>query len=112
MKRTLILLGLLFVGTLIGASQAPAIDGKAPVWRYNSHTRELPFPRGERAQSVWASGACWTECGSYCAWGLAGCLQVDAQGRCLKLTDKCDRYCQRECRTMGGPLLPIEFFWE
>jgi hypothetical protein len=28
----------------------------------------------------------------------------------LKLTDKCDRYFQRGCRTSGGPLLPIE--WE
>ncbi len=69
----------------------------------------LPFPRSERAQSVWASGACRSECGSYCAWGLVGCLERDAQGQCLKLTDSCDRYCQRECRTSSGPLLPIDF---
>jgi hypothetical protein len=73
------------------------------------YTRALPFPRSERAQSVWASGACWTECGSYCAWGMAGCLEVDAQGQCLKLTDDCDRYCQRQCRTSGGPWLPLDF---
>lgn len=69
----------------------------------------LPFPRSERAQSVWASGACWSECGSYCAWGEAGCLTRDTQGQCLKLTDTCDRYCQRACRTSGGPLLPLDF---
>jgi hypothetical protein len=28
----------------------------------------------------------------------------------LKLTDKCDRYFQRDCRTSGGPLLLTE--WE
>jgi hypothetical protein len=112
MKRAIALLGLLFVGILMTSGPAFAADGTAPPWRYSTNRHELPFARGERAQSVWASGACWSECGSYCAWGLAGCLQVDAQGRCLKLTDKCDRYCQRECRTMGGPLLPIEFPWE
>jgi hypothetical protein len=69
----------------------------------------LPFPRSERAQSVWASNACWSECGSYCAWGLAGCLARDAQGQCVKLTDTCDRYCQRNCRTSGGPLLTPDF---
>lgn len=67
-------------------------------------SKSLPFPRGERAQSVWASNACWSGCQSYCTWGENACLQVDAQGRCLKITDRCDRYCQRECRTMGGPL--------
>ena len=110
MKR--ILLGLMFVGILLGACPAMAADGKAPPWRYNAHSADLPFPRSTRVESIWASGACWTECGSYCAWGLGGCLKEDSQGRCVKLTDKCDRYCQRECRTMGGPFLPIEFPWE
>lgn len=69
-------------------------------------SKALPFPRGERSQSVWASGACWSECGSYCAWGLVGCLKRDAQGQCLQVTDRCDRYCQNRCRSQGGPLLP------
>ncbi|MFA6267206.1 MAG: hypothetical protein WC670_16000 [Pseudolabrys sp.] len=69
----------------------------------------LPFARSERAQSVWASGACWTQCGSYCAWGQTACLSRDAQGQCLKLTDDCDRYCQRSCRSSGGPWLPLDF---
>ncbi|HZL30895.1 MAG TPA: hypothetical protein VFC54_07525 [Pseudolabrys sp.] len=69
----------------------------------------LPFPRSERAQSVWSSGACWSECGSYTAWNLAACLERDRQGRCVKRADSADRACQRECRTSGGPLLPIDF---
>ena len=113
MRRIIIFVGLICVVLLAAAAgPAAAADGKAPSWRFNSHGTELPFPRSERAEAVWASGACWTECGSYCAWGMAGCLKEDLQGRCLKLTDKCDRYCQRECRTRGGPYLPIEFPWE
>lgn len=69
----------------------------------------LPFPRSERAQSVWASSACTRDCGAYCAWGQAQCLERDTQGQCLKLTDACDRYCQRNCRTSGGPYLPLDF---
>jgi len=121
MKPWLILIALLLGGILLpGGGPASAGDGKAwdvkpsdvKIWRYGAPGPELPFPRSERAQSVWASGACWSECGAHCAWGMAGCLERDAQGTCLKLTDKCDRYCQRECRTSGGPLLPIEFFCE
>ena len=112
MRRTGILLGLLLVGVLMAAAPVAAAEGQAPSWRYNAHNQELPFPRSKRAESVWASGACWTECGSYCAWGLAGCLKDDSQGRCLKLTDKCDRYCQRQCRSRGGPFLSVELPWE
>ena len=112
MKRAGILSGLFVVGILTVALPAFAGEGRAPTWRYNAHSPEPPFPRSARAESVWASVPCWNDCGSYCAWGLAGCLKEDSQGRCLKLTDKCDRYCQRACRTRGGPLLPIEFPWE
>lgn len=69
----------------------------------------LPFARSERAQAVWASGACWRDCGATCAWGQTQCLKRDSQGQCLKLTDDCDRYCQRTCRTSGGPWLPLDF---
>ena len=117
MKSSTILLTLLLVlGAVFGVILTPAAAAdqtsmRPSVWRMGVQ-REVPFPRSERAQSVWASGACWSECGAYCAWGQSGCLERDAQGQCLKLTDKCDRYCQRECRTSGGPLLPIEFPWE
>jgi hypothetical protein len=111
MKQKSILSGLIVLCILVVAGPA-AGDQKAPPWRYNAHSAELPFSRSERAQSVWASSACWSGCGAYCAWGLAGCLKEDSQGRCLKLTDKCDRYCQRECRTRGGPFLSVEFPWD
>jgi hypothetical protein len=113
MKPSIVLFALLWIGILgpVGgtAGAADIQASTAPPWRYNAPGSTLPFPRNERAQSVWASGACWSECGSYCAWGQAGCLAHDAQGQCLKLTDTCDRYCQRECRTSGGPLIPDIF---
>jgi hypothetical protein len=112
MKRKLILIALLIGSVLmLPAGSAAAGDGVRP-WRASTKSQELPFPRDERAQSVWSSGACWSDCGSYCAWGQTGCLQRDAQGQCIKLTNACDRYCQRECRTSGGPLLPIDFPWD
>ena len=116
MIPSMILLALLIGGILL-PSAGPAAASDQKLMRASPSTMAaprdlLPFPRGERAQSVWASGACWSECGSYCAWGQSGCLERDAQGTCVKLTDKCDRYCQRACRTSGGPLLPIEFFWD
>ena len=111
MTRLRIFAGLLSLGITMIAGDACAADNKTS-WRYNTHGSELPFSRSERAQAVWGSDRCWRECESYCAWGMAGCLQQNAQGLCLKLTDKCDRHCQRTCRTTGGPYLPIEFPWE
>lgn len=120
MVRVLVLvalvLSLVWFGPVV-AADGPAVTATSTrsdvkIWRYNKHPEALPFERSERAASVWASGACWNDCGSYCAWGMAGCLERDSQGQCLKLTDKCDRYCQRQCRTSGGPLLPIELPWD
>ena len=113
MKPFVVILALLLGGIVLPAA-GPAMGAdlkpmKASSWRSPLYRDVLPFPRSERAQSVWASRACWSDCGSYCAWGLAGCLERDAQGQCVRLTDACDRYCQRECRTSGGPLLPLDF---
>ena len=125
MKSSTVALALILggiLGSIVLPSMGPAAaaDTKtwsaktwsAKTWRYTTPGQELPFPRSERAATVWAAGACWSECGAYCAWGQSGCLERDAQGLCLKLTDACDRYCQRQCRSQGGPALPIDFYWE
>jgi hypothetical protein len=99
----------LVLALLLGALSAlPAAAGDGTVWRYNKHSPEPPFPLTKRAESVWASGACWDDCGSYSTWNLVACLDHDAQGRCLKRTDAADRACQRNCRTTGGPFLPLD----
>jgi hypothetical protein len=108
MKPFVLVLALLLgVNSLL--PPAPAMAGEVAVWRYNRHGQEPAFPLSERAQSVWALGACWSDCGSYTAWNLAACLDRDTQRHCLKRADAADRACQRECRIRGGPLLPIDF---
>lgn len=112
MKRALVLLFLLTGGALIAAgSQAGAAETGATRYAVGSGERVyvLPFPRSERAQSIWGETACWQDCQRTCAWGLTECLYRDAQGTCLQITDRCDRYCQRQCRNRGGPYLPIGY---
>ena len=105
MKTVAVLVAVLL--SLAAGLPAGAADfgtGKRVTVAAASTMRALPFPRSSRSQAVWASDACWNDCQSYCTWGEAGCLQVDSQGRCLRYTDRCDRACQRDCRTRGGPL--------
>jgi hypothetical protein len=98
---------------LLVVGDRPASAGDVAAASHVGRPTALPFPRSERAQSIWASAACWTDCNAHCTWGLAGCLTRDAQGHCLKLGDACDRYCQRDCRTRGGPLVSDIFdAWE
>ena len=70
--------------------------------------REPAFPRSAASDAIYAAGACWKGCQSYCTWGLPDCLREVPQGVCLKLTDRCDRYCQINCRLGAGPFVPIE----
>jgi hypothetical protein len=98
----------LLAGLLSAPINADAADTpRLIIAQRGQHVYLLPFPRAERAQSVWDSGACWSECGAQCAWGQNACLQVNAQGQCIAYTDACDRFCQNTCRSSGGPLLDI-----
>jgi hypothetical protein len=87
------------------ATIAPAAD-MSVVPQAAAAAKPLPFPRSERAASVWDSRACWSGCQSSCTWALAACVTRDAQGHCLSQADTCDRVCQTQCRPMGGPYLP------
>jgi hypothetical protein len=98
-----LLAGLLSASSTAYSADAPRLSANTGGQRIHV----LPFPRGERAQSVWGAGACWSECGSQCAWGQNACLQVNAQGPCIGYTDACDRFCLKSCRISGGPLLDI-----
>jgi hypothetical protein len=97
-----LLIGLLAAGPAMGADRV--LQSRA-----DTVTRQLPYPREARAEAVWNERACWSGCGSYCAWGMAACLRNDVQGTCMKLTDRCDRACLRGCRSAGGPLVPDVF---
>jgi hypothetical protein len=110
MKLAIIVTALLLVGILMPSGVAPAaLAGEPAVWSATAPDQAPPFSRSKRAQAIWASGACWSECGAHCTWGIAACLSHDAQGHCLSLGNTCDRYCQRQCRSRGGPLVPDIF---
>ena len=109
MKSATAVFLLLLVGLVVplyGPANAADRGGMRPGYDRGT-TSLLPFPRSERAEAVWTEGACWRDCQKTCTWGLAGCLKVDGQGRCLSYTDACDRTCQRECRVRGGPFLSL-----
>jgi hypothetical protein len=101
------------IAALFGGLVTPGMAADGPHWRPHNIVYQLPFSRSDRAQSVWESGACWSECGSQCAWRQSACLRPDGpvpqatQGQCVAYTDACDRYCQKLCRSSGGPLLDI-----
>jgi hypothetical protein len=67
------------------------------------------IPRSPEAQLVWASDACWRGCAQDCGRQLKTCLSYDSSGNCLIYNASCDRFCQRECRLYGGPLLPWDW---
>lgn len=92
----------------LAALSSVAMAGTPEVWRFNRHSEEPAFAPSKRALSIWASGACWSECGSHTTWSLVACIERDTQGRCFKRADADDRACQRACRTRGGPFLPID----
>jgi hypothetical protein len=108
--RVFVLSALLIGGLSLLSGRATAADLKVShgVTTYPARAYVLPFPRSDEAQSVWASTACWQDCGRECAWGLTECVRHDRQRQCLEVTDRCDRFCQRTCRTRGGPYLAIE----
>jgi hypothetical protein len=119
--RSFVLIFLLVAGLLlptaapaderVSATNVPPVAGPhPPIWRFNGPPQDPPFSRSTRSQAVWDAGACWSECGAYCAWSLTQCLYDDrTQGSCVVNNDSCDLICQKACRSWtSGPLLPID----
>jgi hypothetical protein len=109
MSKALNLAGLIGLLGIIVTAPLPAAEVAGSAQVRVPQIRLLPYPRETRAEAVWNERTCWSQCGAYCAWGMAACLKQETQGTCLKLTDRCDRACQRECRTSGGPFVPDLF---
>ena len=107
MKFSLMLAVLLMVAGLPSAKAAdtdgwgkPAAAAPATVYR--------AIPRSPEASLVWAADACWRGCAQDCGRHFQACLSANAPENCISQNDACDRFCQRECRGYGGPLLPLD----
>ena len=105
MRRAAVLIGLMLGSIVLPGGELAAAE-RVPA---TASAQVLPFPRSPRAEIGVGSRACWSRMPIDLHLGPRRLPAVDSQGRCLKHTDACDRACQRDCRTRGGPYLPIEW---
>ncbi len=106
--RLFLLLAALLVA-LVSLSPATAAD--AGIWRKPSAAPATIYravPRSPAASLIWAGDACWRGCAMDCGQHFQACLSADTHENCIAQNDACDRFCQRECRFYGGPLLPLD----
>jgi hypothetical protein len=98
------------VGLLLTAGLHAAEAADVGSWRKPAPPATVyrVIPRSPEASLVWAADACWRGCAMDCGRHYQACLSVDAQPNCTAQNDACDRFCQRECRLYGGPLLPLD----
>ena len=92
-----------------GFAAAEAAD--TGIWRKSSAAPATVYrviPRSPAASLVWAGDACWRGCAMDCGRHFRACLATDAPENCIARNDACDRFCQRECRSYGGPFLPLD----
>jgi hypothetical protein len=107
MRFSLWLAGLLLAFGLSSATAAdtgmgrkPAVAPAATVYRV--------IPRSPEAALVWTADACWRGCAQDCGRHFQACLEAATEGSCVSKNDACDRFCQRECRPYGGPLVRFD----
>lgn len=70
-----------------------------PYWVYRP-----PAP-SRRSEAVLASEACWRTCTAQCGGQFQACLRVVRIEDCTAQNNACDRFCLKDCRLAGGPLL-------
>ena len=67
-----------------------------------------PYPLSKRAASKWDDDFCWRACTGQSGWRFQDCARVAGPETCRFSFDADNRYCQRTCRSRGGPLLPLD----
>jgi hypothetical protein len=103
-------IALFLVGLALAAGLSPAAAADAGIWRKPAPPPAMAYrviPRSPEASLVWAGDACWRGCAMDCGRHFQACLSADAPESCIVQNNACDRFCQRECRSYGGPLLPL-----
>ena len=101
----------LLVAALLMTGFVAAEAADAGTWRKSGSAPATTYrviPRSPAASLVWAGDACWRGCAMDCGRHFRACLTADLPENCIARNDACDRFCQRECRSYGGPLLPID----
>jgi hypothetical protein len=67
-----------------------------------------PYPASKFAAAVWADDFCWRTCTGQSGWRFQDCWRVKGAAACRDHLNADNRYCQRTCRSQGGPLLPLD----
>ena len=99
-----LLLACLVAVAAMSAAAAADVELRRP------HTRSyriapLPIAPDSLSATVLASDGCWRACEAHCGWHVRTCIKHEGVTGCLPHNDSCDRTCQKQCRTYGGPLL-------
>ncbi len=67
-----------------------------------------PYPASKFAAAVWSDDYCWRTCTGQSGWRYQDCWRVNGPEACRQDLDANNRFCQRTCRSRGGPLLPLD----
>ena len=65
----------------------------------------LPIAPNSLSATVLASDGCWRTCEAHCGWHVRKCIRHEGVTDCMPANESCDRYCVKQCRAYGGPLL-------
>jgi len=67
----------------------------------------LPVAPTDLSATVLASDGCWRTCAASCNFHVRKCIRFEGVTDCMPLNESCDRFCVKQCRAYGGPLLNL-----
>ena len=102
----------------VAAAMVPALASAADLAGATSHhraVRQMPrpcqwdgaYPLSWRARKIRRADNCWRGCQAEAGRAFQTCLRVNNSNDCVQSNDAADRYCLRQCRSYGGPLLNL-----
>jgi hypothetical protein len=108
----------LIVATLLPMpALVPALAADAPAVPRHRHVHRAEtmrpvvwvtvYPLSWRTRKIRKADNCWRGCQAAAGYSFQSCLRVNATNDCVAHNDAADRFCLRECRLSGGPILNI-----
>ena len=67
-----------------------------------------PYPMSKQAAAVWGDDYCWRTCTGESGWQFQDCWRTKGPEVCRQLSEANNRFCQRTCRSRGGPWLALD----